>query len=275
MELVVFDLDGTLLNRESAISDYTRDTLQLLAARGIAYTVATGRTLHASRGILDGHGFSLPHVYKNGVVIWHPERNAFTHRNVLTNDELAHVVAACLQSDLSPFVFTIEGDNDHAVYHPPLKTAAEKHVVNEYSIARGLRASPLEMLPDNAQISNISAIGPASKISGVTRFVADEPHLVAYSGVAIEAKDLCWLDVHHSDASKGAALSTVKEMLGIERIVCFGDSDNDISMFELADESYAPVNAKDHVKARASQIIGHHDEDGIARFLRERFDLTD
>jgi hydroxymethylpyrimidine pyrophosphatase-like HAD family hydrolase len=206
-------------------------------------------------------------------VIWHPQRNRFTHRNVLTNEELAHVVAACLQSELSPFVFTIEGENEHAVYHPPLRTTAEKHVVNEYSVARGLRASPLEQLPDNAQISNISAIGAQEKIHSVTRFVAGEPHLVAYSGIALEGNDLYWLDVHHSDASKGGAVATIKEMLGIERIVCFGDSDNDISMFALADESYAPENAKDHVKARASRVIGHHDEDGIARFLRERFAL--
>ena len=29
MELVVFDLDGTLLNRDSVISDYTSETLKL------------------------------------------------------------------------------------------------------------------------------------------------------------------------------------------------------------------------------------------------------
>ena len=47
MELIVFDLDGTLLNRQSTISDYTSETLQLLSKREIAYTVATGRTLSA------------------------------------------------------------------------------------------------------------------------------------------------------------------------------------------------------------------------------------
>ena len=36
MELIVFDLDGTLLNRESQISAYTRDTLRLLAGQGVA-----------------------------------------------------------------------------------------------------------------------------------------------------------------------------------------------------------------------------------------------
>ncbi len=47
MELIVFDLDGTLLNEKSAISDYTSETLKLLAEHEIAYTVATGRTLFA------------------------------------------------------------------------------------------------------------------------------------------------------------------------------------------------------------------------------------
>ena len=69
MELVVFDLDGTLLNSNSVISDYTSETLKLLMQRNIAYTVATGRTLHGARTILDGHRFELPQAYKNGVMI--------------------------------------------------------------------------------------------------------------------------------------------------------------------------------------------------------------
>ena len=73
--------------------------------------------------------------------------------------------------------------------------------------------------------------------------------------------------------SKGGAIQLLKELLGIERVVCFGDSDNDLSMFEMADESYAPSNANDDIKAAATAVIGHHDEEGIARFLRERFAL--
>ena len=69
MELVVFDLDGTLLNRDSALSGRTAETLRRLAERGIAYTVATGRMLHGSRELLEGHGFRLPLVLKNGVMI--------------------------------------------------------------------------------------------------------------------------------------------------------------------------------------------------------------
>ena len=52
-----------------------------------------------------------------------------------------------------------------------------------------------------------------------------------------QGADWHWLDVHHSDASKGGAIKTLKELLGLERVICFGDSDNDLSMFEQADEA--------------------------------------
>ena len=66
----------------------------------------------------------------------------------------------------------------------------------------------------------------------------------------------------------------MKTLLGIERVICFGDSDNDLSMFATADESYAPANANDRIKSAATAVIGHHDEEGIARFLRQRFALS-
>ena len=81
---VVFDLDGTLLDQESAISDYTSETLKLLAEKEIAYTVATGRALHSARAILEGHQFLLPQAYKNGVMIWHPEQSRLSSGALLT-----------------------------------------------------------------------------------------------------------------------------------------------------------------------------------------------
>ncbi|MDJ0918544.1 MAG: HAD hydrolase family protein, partial [Woeseiaceae bacterium] len=91
----------------------------------------------------------------------------------------------------------------------------------------------------------------------------------------LEGGDWRWIDIHHTDANKGGAVMSLKKQLGASRVVCFGDGTNDISMFEAADESYAPENAEPEVKEAATAIIGHHDEDGIATFLRERFKLED
>ncbi len=273
MELIVFDLDGTLLNRASAISEYTSETLKLLSEREIAYTVATGRTLHSARAVLEGHRFELPQAYKNGVMIWHPQQRRLSSGAMLTADELDHVVHACITHGVTPFVFTLDRDNETTVYHPPLQTAAERELVRSLSIEDHARSRPLDELPPAATITHVNSIGDGEAIKAVLRNVNDAPNLVAYSGVAFEGQQWRWLDIHHSDASKGGAIKILKELLGLERVVCFGDSDNDLSMFAAADESYAPANANESIKSAATAVIGHHDDEGIARFLRERFAL--
>lgn len=273
MELVVFDLDGTLLNRESEISTYTSETLKLLADREVAYTVATGRTLHGARAILDGHQFPLPHVYKNGVMIWHPDKRQFSNGATLTANEVDNVVNACISQQVTPFVFTSDKASASSVYFPPTLKSIERELINNIGIQESITQCSLDSLPTGATITHVNAIGERAAIRAVLRRVADEPHLVAYSGVALEGKQWHWLDVHHSDASKGGAIKTMKELLGIERVICFGDSNNDLSMFQEADESYAPANANDDIKSAATAVIGHHDDEGIARFLRDRFKL--
>jgi Cof subfamily protein (haloacid dehalogenase superfamily) len=273
MELIVFDLDGTLLNQDSTISDYTSETLKLLSKREIAYTVATGRTLHGARKILDGHRFDLPQVYKNGVMIWHPKQARFSNSTTLTASELENVVMACLQQGVTPFVFTLDEDYQCTAYYPALQSEADQVLVQGFGIEGNVRTRALDELPSNAVVTHVNSIGAANAINAVLYCVEQEPQLVAYSGLAMEGAQWHWLDIHHSDASKGGAINTLKELLGFERVICFGDSDNDLSMFEAADESYAPANANDAIKSAATAVIGHHDEEGIARFLRERFSL--
>jgi Cof subfamily protein (haloacid dehalogenase superfamily) len=274
MELIVFDLDGTLLNADSAISEYTTETLRLLSEQGILYTVATGRALHGARDILDGHTFALPQAFKNGVMIWSPAIEGYSHHTHLTLEEIRHVLEAMQSQQVAPFMFTLEPGGKHAIYHPPLHTTVEKELAESYRSRPDVDVLPASAMPADAEISNISALGVPQAIAAVEQLIGDEPDLVAYAGSALEGEDLWWIDIHHVEASKGTAVQLLREELGVSRVVCFGDSDNDLSMFAMADEAYAPSNAKAEVRNAATAVIGHHDEDGIARFLRERFNLT-
>ncbi len=273
MELIVFDLDGTLLNKQAAISPYTRETLAALAERGIAYTVATGRTLHGAVDVIAGHGFTQPQVFKNGVMIWDPASQEYSHRNFLTLGEIGHVIEAILAQKITPFLFTLEPGNRHAIYHPPLQTEIEESLAADFAKRMEVDVLPVAELPADADITNISALGVPHAVEAVELLIEEEPHLVAYAGAAMEDQSMKWIDIHHSEASKGGAVDVLREQLGATRVLCFGDSDNDLSMFEAADEAYAPESAKEHVKDVATAVIGHHDEDGIAHYLRERFDI--
>jgi Cof subfamily protein (haloacid dehalogenase superfamily) len=271
MELIVFDLDGTLLDRRSQISDFTSETLKLLHQRGIAYTVATGRTLHAARDAIRGHAFIQPQVYKNGVTIWDPRDSALRHQHTLSPAEIAEVLSAFASLDVVPFVFTLEPNDVHAVYHPATNDLPARLLESELKRHTGLHLRPLSQLPADAAVINISALGQEYAVRTLAAKLEHTAHLVAYLGHGIGTADIFWLDIHHSASSKGAAIEQLREDLQFSRVICFGDSENDLSMFTTADEAYAPANASDQVKSAATAVIGHHDEDGIARFLRERF----
>lgn len=77
-----------------------------------------------------------------------------------------------------------------------------------------------------------------------------------------------WLEICPLNATKAKAILKFKEKMGCDRIVVFGDSVNDISMFEIADEAYAVENAIDELKEKATSVIDGNDEDGVAKFYR-------
>lgn len=273
MDLIVFDLDGTLLNAAGEISPFTRETLQLLETREIAYTVATGRTRHGSLEALNGASFPLPQAYKNGVMVWDPARSVYTHRRLLSPAEASPAVEELEAQGLTPFLFAVEDEDVSVAYHAPLRSQVDELLAEDLRSRSGLRLRPLEQMADDAQIANVSALGAPGQVGAAAARGNTVENLVAFASVAIEGADLMWVDIHRRDASKGSAVDTLRAELGVTRVLVFGDSFNDASMFEVADESYAPSNAKPELQELATSVIGHHDEDGIARFLRERFSL--
>jgi hypothetical protein len=272
MNLIFFDLDGTLLNGASEISPFTRETLTLLSERNIAYTVATGRTMLSARSILKGHNFDLPQIYNNGVTIWEPKAQKLTLRNLLSSSQISAVIELARPQGITPFIHAID-EQHYFIYHASLRHQVEKELINTRYYHDKAKILPIEALDSSSQVTNISLIGVAEAIRPIWQELQKNPNLVAYSGPAIEGGQFRWMDILHCLASKGAAVTNVKRQVGATNVICFGDSDNDLSMFELADESYAPENGKVNIREAASAVIGHNQKDGVAHFLRERFSL--
>lgn len=273
MTLVVFDMDRTLLDAQSQISVYTQETLALLRQADIDYTIATGRTLQAALQPLDDNGFNRSMILKNGAVIWEPSEGTYSHHHLLTPSEVNDVIGIFTQSHLTPFVFSLEQGQRHAVYHAPLREGYEIKLAHLFEKERELPLQSIEVMPQEAHVINVSAMGTQDAVNHVVDYVSHHPHLVAYSGIALKEQGLAWLDVHHSEGSKGNGVRHVADKAGYSEIIAFGDGDNDLSLFEVATESYAVANADDALKTMATEVIGHHDEDGVAKFLRKRFNL--
>lgn len=273
MDLLVFDLDRTLLNGDSQITEYTADTLRRLQLKGIAYTVATGRTFHAAKGVLEGSQFNLPQVYKNGVLTWDPKQRYYSRKFLMSFQSVQPVVDLFVDQSVVPYIFTVTQEGEHAVYHYDENGLADERIAAKMGQEDDLPAMPMAALDQAAGITNVCAVGECGAIKKIYDAANGLNGLVAYSGAAIEDKNLSWVDIHSDRGSKGAAVSYLKQQLNDCRLICFGDSDNDASMFAVADECYAPENGRPAIKALATEVIGHHNEDGVARFLRDRFKL--
>ena len=68
---------------------------------------------------------------------------------------------------------------------------------------------------------------------------------------------------------KGDGLAAVAEVLGIDAdsFVAIGDSENDVSLFEMAGESYAVANADERAKAAADTVVEGSYFDGTCSVL--------
>ena len=63
----------------------------------------------------------------------------------------------------------------------------------------------------------------------------------------------------------------LKEKGGYDRVISFGDAINDLPMFQISDECYAVGNAIEELKNTATAVIGDHDADAVAMWLKANY----
>ena len=59
--------------------------------------------------------------------------------------------------------------------------------------------------------------------------------------------------------------------MALSDVTVFGDYANDIPVFQAAGWAVAVANAQEAVKRHADEVIGHHEEDSVVRYLRNHW----
>jgi Cof subfamily protein (haloacid dehalogenase superfamily) len=115
-------------------------------------------------------------------------------------------------------------------------------------------------------------LGNAAKIVGASadfeRLVQCESELqAALAGQATVARSQpYYLDITHSLANKGEALSAIAKLLAVPlaEIAVIGDGRNDVAMFKRSGLSIAMGNASPEVRQAADSVTGSNRDDGFA-----------
>jgi hypothetical protein len=268
--LYVSDLDGTLLNPESKISDTSARLLNAAIAQGALFTIATARTPATVSGILRDVKMSLPAIVMTGGALWHQDSNTYSEVKFMDIEVANALMEIYRRHGLPTFVYTLGNDSIIDIYHPGPLSAVERQFIDE-RIDNPYKRFHEGTLPTRLdRVLLFYGLEPPQKAREV---YAD----VVASGIA--CNPLCYFDIFGQDVgilemfpkptTKAAAVSAMAQHLGAESIVVFGDNVNDLSMMSIADIAVAPANAIDEVKRNANMVIGPNSDDAVARFITD------
>lgn len=265
--LYLTDLDGTLLNGRQRVPDRSIGILNRLTAEGMLFSCATARSRFSSAKALDGLNLRLPMIVYNGTFIQNCTDGQVLHGNYLDRQKAQRIIKWYISHGIFPIVYSYVDERERFSYVPELSCKALLDFVATREGDPRLRITDIDGLSDG-DIFYITAMGSNQVLTeGIGLFSADSSlncllYPETYTG------DL-WLEIMPAAASKASAALRLKEELGCDRLVCFGDGVNDIPMFEIADECYAVSNAAPELKAIATGIINSNEEDAVAAWLEQ------
>lgn len=261
--LYVSDLDGTLIRSDERTSAYTNQTINRLVREGMLFSYATARSFHTSHKVTAGLNARIPLIVYNGAMVVDNTDGSFLIKNFF-GDDVREVLGDLFAHGVYPIVYAFIDGVEKFSFIPAKSSRAVLDFNETRKGDRRCRMAETEEELMQGEIFYITCIDDADKLAPLYEKYRERYHCVyqldLYSGEP-------WLEIMPRAASKANAIRQVKEQLGCDRLVVFGDGKNDVDMFELADEAYAVANAVPELKERATAIIGSNDEDGVAKWL--------
>lgn len=265
--LYVSDLDGTLLQSNERTSGYTNGTINRLVAKGMLFSYATARSYQTAHKVTEGLDARIPLIIYNGAMIVDNVDGVSLRKNFFEKD-VARLFGDLFAHDVFPIVYSFVGGVEKFSFLPRECTRGMKAFLDS---RRGdPRTNPVGDAPHltAGEVFYITCIDEKAKLEPLYEKYKGSFHCVfqvdLYTGEQ-------WLEIMPKNASKARAVLQLKEALGCERLVVFGDGKNDMDMFRVAEEAYAVENGVPELKEIATGIIGGHDEDGVARWLGEHY----
>ena len=256
VQLVVTDMDGTLLNSRHEVSARFMELFHALNDRGIQFVAASGRQHNNIVSKLPSIQDELIFIAENGGLVRKGQEEW---------------LATPLKSGIKNSILDSLNGDPH-IY--PVLCAKEAAYIsdNDHEFMGILREyySAFETLGDLYEFQEeVMKVAIYHPVDSETHIYPRVKHFEDELMVKVSGKN--WVDLSHRDAHKGYALERVQRRLGItaSQTLVFGDYNNDIEMMEHAHFSYAMANAHPNVKAAARFETLSNDERGVEHILAQ------
>ncbi len=265
-KMILFDLDGTVLNSEKKVSDYTRQILCRAAAQGIHIVPATGRFFKSMpQPVMD-----LPFRYAitiNGASIYDRETDQALHGETIDGATAVQVYEAFDHIDgIYDCYYDGWGYMEASMHAKAAEYAKTEHVAKMIATFRRPVADLKAFVADkNIEKVQIFCKDMGEQVQQLEALSQQFPTLNITTSVPGN------IEVNSQQAHKGAALVKLCELLAIDvaDTVAFGDDLNDATMLSMAGMGVAMANGKPEVQAKANRIAPTNDQDGVAQVVAD------
>lgn len=256
LEAIAFDLDDTLLNGQSSISDYTVEVLRRAKARGIRIIPASGRAPYSMKPYVDRLGAGDPYIACNGAEIVGPDHQAL--ETFAFSPERARAVCRWLKESGS-YVQVYRGEN--------FFYAEDCEASRNYQRSSGMIGKPVGDLDafltfETPKVLSVNTPAEVARILPLAQ--------AAFPDVEFTVSKPYFLEAQPQGVNKGAALVRLAKRLGLNLsgVMAFGDSLNDVKMLQAAGHGVAMGNARDEVKRAVPHVCGSNLDDGVAKYVQ-------
>jgi len=268
--LYITDLDKTLLRSDLTISNFTKQVWNSLAKNGMKLTIATARSGPKSLELLRELHLNHPLIVMDGAMII-SNKGEILLSNAIDEQTTQEALQIGREHKIEPFVIGIDHEGIERFRFSKNLNPLQQELINEYKTDKRLQLqTKLNPLKENVKTVYIGKEEPLTALKNefedtfgknIEIKFSKDPYLDGY-----------FLTLLHPKGDKAHALKALHAMEGFEnhKTTVFGDSHNDMGMFEMADNKIAVFNAIDELKEIATEILPHtNDEDAVAKYLQQ------
>jgi len=239
----VSDLDGTLVSNgfQDISHIYIRETISHIL-KHMRICIATGRPWAGAKKVIKGMGIKDLCVVGAGSVIISPKDERIVWESALSKLQLESVLKV-----LQPFPYEI--------------------LFNEQKIGQGEKATDI-IIPEFVNVIYVMSV-PKSYVAELSKKINDLPGIncnsvIAWNGLAYD------LHVTHSDANKESSINRIWRIYDIDPMatIGFGDSLNDLGIFEAVGWRVAVDNADSALLKKCDDTCDSVKKNGVLNYLK-------
>ena len=259
-QLLVFDLDGTLLDLEHRIPADIRDRLFALRKMGIETTLATGRPFASVKQFIRELELRLPVIVFNGAVVITPEGRSLSSRHLPL--AAAKTIVRLLEETSAANHVYVDASDDS--FYTDRQGVEAELIRTRDGVGCRYVPSLLDVLGDaTCDPVKIFSIGDRTELEALQALLRDIAPTI--SSVFSEHDMLEFLG---PNVNKGTALPVLCDESGIpcESVIAFGDNMNDFEMLQTAGTGVAMAEAPEKLQQAADYVTSD-----IEAFLANRF----